>query len=136
MPTNPTRQAAIRILQAGPDMPVAIREREKELRAMADDIGMDYSKDIIQKSRTSTTIENIVERLNCDVITEELRIVDTEYLRIMAHLTPRQRTFVYWRYRRGLNIQDTSMRMGISPSFARVFATRLFRALKRIGAGE
>lgn len=115
MPTNPTRQAAIRILQAGPDMPVAIREREKELRAMADDIGMDYSKDIVQKTRTSTTTENIVAALkDGDLIRNELVRVDMEYLRIMAALTSKQRLFVYLRYRKGMPLRQIAENMGVT----------------------
>lgn len=115
MTQSPTRQAAIRILQAGPDMPVAIREREKELRAMADDIGMDYSKDIIQKSRTSTTTENIVAALkDGDLIRNELVRVDMEYLRIMAALTSKQRLFVYLRYRKGMPLRQIAENMGVT----------------------
>ena len=60
MTQSPTRQAAIRILQAGPDMPVAIREREKELRAMADDIGMDYRfPSLIGRSRAKDSCPSV-----------------------------------------------------------------------------
>ena len=82
---------------------------------MANDIGMDYSKDIVHKTRTSTTTENIVAALkDGDLIRNELVRVDMEYLRIMAALTSKQRLFVYLRYRQGMHLRQIAENMGVT----------------------
>lgn len=129
-----TRREAILTMQRGPDARLGIRERERELRGMADDIGMDYGKDIVQKSRTSTMTEDIVSALvDGDTVREAMRRVDFDYLRIMAALNPRQRLFVHCRYRMGLSLEETAGHMGITPQMAKKYGFLVFEALKKSG---
>ena len=114
-------------------MPTAIQEREKELRAMADEIGMDYSKDIVQKTRTSTTTENIVAALkDGDLIRNELVRVDMEYLRIMAALTSKQRLFVYLRYRKGMKLSEIAAHLGQDIRTVEDMSSRVARAIESL----
>ena len=100
---------------------------------MADEIGMDYSKDIVQKTRTSTTTENIVAALkDGDLIRNELVRVDMEYLRIMAALTSKQRLFVYLRYRKGMPLRQIAENMGVSLMAAKLLSTRVARRIEAL----
>ena len=131
-----TRTQAATVLQIGADMPTAIQEREREIRSAVDDIGIDYARDRVQKTATTHAIEAIVAQLRNDRVREELEIIHTEYLRIMAQLTPKQRTFVYWRYRRRLPLASVAMKMGVSVKCAEWHAARLFRTIEKICNAE
>lgn len=121
------------VLRRGEDLREEIDAREKYLRVVGDDIGTFPSDVRVQCSPVDYPIEKLVDRLRDDPVLKRMRLWTAQYLSIMGKLTPRQRTFVYWRYRRGLSLAETAQKMGTCVRAVELHHQRIFDALKKCG---
>ena len=128
-----SRKQIVFVLRRGEDLPEEIAARENLLRVVGDDIGTFPSDVRIQCSVVDYAIEKIVDRLRDDPVLKRMRQWAAQYLALMGKLTPRQRTFVYWRYRRGLSVKDTATAMRVHPQKVKEMGARVLKRLEDAG---